>query len=201
MLPRQITLLGREPPGFDAGFAQRRRVQLDAESWVDVVPGWVRGHEELFEVLARTTEWQQQSRVMYDRTVEVPRLFAALPEHGPGHPLLEPMRVALGAAYDVNFERITVALYRDGRDSVAWHGDYVAREMPRADVATVALGAPRRFLLRPKGGGKSMAFSSGWGDLMVMGGACQRTWEHSIPKVAAAEPRLVVMFRPRWEQG
>ena len=82
--------------------------------------------------------------------------------------------------------------------SVAFHGDYVAREMDRALVATVSVGAPRRFLMRPTGGGKSIALTLGWGDLLVMGGTCQRTWQHAIPKVKHALPRIAIMFRPVW---
>ena len=63
-------------------------------------------------------------------------------------------------------------------------------------VATLSLGGPRRFLMRPKGGGPSRSFRLGWGDLMVMGGAAQRTWEHCVPKPRGpANPRISVMFR------
>ena len=140
---------------------------------------------------------------MYDRTVDVPRLVAGLPEDGPGHPAIETMRAALSARYGTALPNVSLGYYRDGRDSVAWHGDYVAREMDEALVATVSLGQPRRFLLRPKGGGggPSIAFSLGWGDLLVMGGSSQRTWQHAVPKVAHADPRLSVMFRPTWYRG
>jgi alkylated DNA repair dioxygenase AlkB len=84
---------------------------------------------------------------------------------------------------------------------VAWHGDRVARELPEAIVATVSLGEPRQFLLRPAEGGPARAFALGWGDLIVMGGSCQRTWRHSVPKVTRAQPRITVMFRPEWPGG
>jgi len=93
-----------------------------------------------------------------------------------------------------------MGLYRTGADSVAWHGDTTARDLPEAVVATVSLGEPRRFLLRPRGGGRTIPFSLGRGDLFVMGGACQRTWQHAVPKVARALPRLAVMFRPIWRE-
>jgi len=107
-------------------------------------------------------------------------------------------QLLLGARYGEDFARIGLACYRDGRDSVAWHGDHVAREMPMAVVATVSLGAPRPFLLRPCAGGKSLSWSLGWGDLLIMGGSCQRTWQHSLPKRKQAAPRIAVMFRPSW---
>jgi alkylated DNA repair dioxygenase AlkB len=222
----QLTLLGGSgPPGFDAGFERLTRRQLAHGAWVDYAPEWVHGHEALFEHLASSTRWHQESRQMYERKVEVPRLIAGLPADGPGHPVLESMRQALSARYRTEFVRTGMGFYRDGNDSVAWHGDYVARELPEAVVATVSLGAPRRFLLREAAGGgtvrrtlegfrtsrdglrrgkpssahASLSYELGWGDLIVMGGSCQRTYRHCVPKVARAEPRLSVMFRPIWE--
>jgi alkylated DNA repair dioxygenase AlkB len=197
--PRPQSLLGGGAPTIDASFARLRREQLDATAWFDYQTDFVRGHEALFAALADSTRWRLEKREMYEQIVAVPRLVAALPDDGPGHPLLEEMRGALSARYAMPFPRTGLALYRNGDDSVAWHGDYIARELPEALVATVSLGEPRRFLLRPKGGGASRALTLGWGDLIVMGGSCQRTWQHAIPKVAHAAPRLVIMFRPIWE--
>ena len=111
------------------------------------------------------------------------------------------MRVAISARYGEEFVRTTAALYRDGRDSVAFHGDTTAREMDRALVATVSLGEPRRFLMKPTVGGASIAFPAGRGDLIVMGGTAQRTWRHAIPKVAHAGSRIALMFRPAWARN
>src|SRR5262249_55236959 len=122
---------------------------------------------------------------------------AILPEDGPGHPLLQALAAALSARYQRTLGEISLAAYRDGRDSVAFHGDRMGRQSHDTVVAIVSLGAPRRFLLRPSGGGASRAFDLGWGDLLVMGGTCQRTWEHGVPKVATARPRMSVQFRPR----
>jgi alkylated DNA repair dioxygenase AlkB len=135
---------------------------------------------------------------MYEREVDVPRLYAELPNGEKSLGVIEQMRTLLGAYYRTSFARTSFALYRDGNDSVAWHGDYVARERDEALVATVSVGAPRRFLLRRTGGGPSMAFSLGWGDLLVMGGTCQRTYQHAIPKVKRALPRISIMLRPTW---
>jgi alkylated DNA repair dioxygenase AlkB len=94
---------------------------------------------------------------------------------------------------------VSAGWYRDGNDSVAFHGDRIARERAEAVVATVSLGGARRFLIRPKSGGESRSFSLGHGDLVVMGGSCQRTWEHGIPKSKSAEPRIALMFRHRYD--
>ncbi len=197
----QPSLLGGGPPAVDpAALARIQRLQLDDTAWVDYLPGWVSGHEALFDALLATTAWRAERRPMYDRVVDVPRLLAALPDDGPGHPVLEQIRALLAARYATSFPRLSLGYYRDGRDSVAWHGDTTARELPEAVVATVSLGEPRRFLLRPRQGdaGPVRAFALGWGDLIVMGGACQRTWRHAVPKAAHAGPRVAVMYRPIW---
>jgi alkylated DNA repair dioxygenase AlkB len=197
----QASLFGRGVPAVQAGaLARIRRRALDHESWIDHLPGWVTGHDELFEELVRTTAWRSERRRMYDRVVEVPRLIAGLPADGPGHPLLLQIRALLEARYQTAFVNLSLGYYRDGEDSVAWHGDTTARELPEAIVATVSLGEPRRFLLRPRAGGRSIALALGWGDLLVMGGACQRTWRHCVPKARQAGPRLAVMYRPLWQR-
>jgi alkylated DNA repair dioxygenase AlkB len=198
----QLGLFGSEQPGFDHRYATLRRVMLSDDAWIDYQPGFITGHAALFDQLASTTAWRIGEEQIYEKTLPTPRLLASLPEDGPGHPLLEDVRRSLSERYGEAFVRVSMALYRDGRDSVAFHGDRIARTLPSALVATVSLGAPRRFLMRPRdqsGRRASQAWNVGWGDLFVMGGSCQRTWQHGIPKVAHAQPRIAVMFRPRWE--
>ncbi len=132
---------------------------------------------------------------MYDRVVDVPRLVATVPDDGPGHQILHEIAAILGARYGRPLPSISLAAYRDGRDSVAFHGDRLGRETDDAIVAILSLGAPRRFLLRPSRGGSSRPFDLGRGDLLVMGGTCQRTWQHGVPKVAGAGLRISVQFR------
>jgi len=165
------------------------------------VPGWVGGHDALFDELERGLDWRSERMHIYDQVRIVPRLLAAVPAGGAAQPLIESMRVALSQRYGEELVRTTAALYRDGRDSVAFHGDTVARNMDQALVATVSLGSARRFLLRPAAGGASVTFSLGGGDLIVMGGTCQRTWRHGVPKAAQAGPRIALMFRPSWGAG
>jgi len=169
--------------------------------WLDHANGWLQGHEVVFDSLQRETSWQETSMELYEKVVGVPRLVASIPENGPGHPVFARIGEALRNRYGVAFTNVGLALYRDGRDSVAWHGDRVARDMPVSTMAIVSVGAPRRFLLRPQGGGRSLAFKLGWGDLVVMGGSCQRTWQHTVPKAARVSgPRIAIMFRPRWSE-
>ncbi|MBO1334693.1 alpha-ketoglutarate-dependent dioxygenase AlkB [Streptomyces sp. VRA16 Mangrove soil] len=181
-----------------------RRTVLGDGAWIDVLPGWLRGADALYEELAGSVPWRAERRQMYERVVDVPRL---LKFYGAGqelpHPALGAARDALTAHYgDELGEPFTTAglcHYRDGRDSVAWHGDRIGRGA-REDtmVAIVSVGAPRDLLLRPvRGGGPTVRRALGHGDLIVMGGSCQRTWEHAIPKSArAAGPRISVQFRP-----
>lgn len=201
MAAGQLALFGRDAPHFDEALADLRRIELGAGAWLDLLPGCVAGHQRLFEELEQGTRFRQERREMYQKMVDVPRLYAVLPDDGPGHPIVESMQRALSARYAQAFTRVSLALYRDGRDSVAWHGDYVARNMDTAIVATLSLGAPRRFMLRPTGGGRSLIFTLGSGDLLIMGGTCQRTFQHCVPKLARAAPRMAVMFRPDWGDG
>jgi len=195
----QLGLFGHDAPTIDEDFRELRHVELADGAWYDYAPGWLAGHRTMFESLVHSTRWQSGRREMYERVVDVPRLYAGIPADGPGHPLFDRMRELLCARYGDPFPRTSMALYRDGSDSVAWHGDYLARTLENALVATVSVGAARRFLLRPAGGGRSIALQLGLGDLLVMGGTIQRTWQHAVPKVARADPRIVVMFRPVWE--
>jgi alkylated DNA repair dioxygenase AlkB len=187
--------VAKGPADFDRRFATLAREDLGLGAWLDRQPGWVANEQALFAELERELPWRAESRPMYTRVVQVPRLLARID----GHPLIEAMRLALSERYGEEFVRTTAALYRDGQDSVAFHGDTTARDMLQATVATVSLGAARKFLLKPTEGGKSQAYALGGGDLVVMGGTCQRTWRHAIPKVTTdVGPRIAVMFRPSW---
>ena len=184
-----------------AGRIERRRLAHGA--WVDHRPGWVSGADELFERLVSTIPWHAEEREMYDNVVAVPRLLC---QYAAGDTLPDPTlveaREALTAHYAGElgepFVTAGCCYYRDGRDSVAWHGDNIGRGR-REDtmVAIVSFGSPRRLTLRPVGGRAEAAYSLGHGDLVVMGGSCQRTWEHAIAKTARpAGPRVSVQFRP-----
>jgi alkylated DNA repair dioxygenase AlkB len=186
----------------DVAFASLTRTDLGLGAWVDHAPGWMAGGDDLFSRLVSGVAWQARSRHMYDKVVDEPRLSARwdLPPAVPAVPAAVPgavlaARAALTARYRVAFDSAGLNLYRDGRDSVAWHGDRIARTVEDPIVAIVSLGSPRRFLLRPAGGGRSRRFDLSGGDLLVMGGTCQRTWQHTVPKVAAAGPRMSVTFR------
>jgi alkylated DNA repair dioxygenase AlkB len=193
-----------EEPGPGPLGSSVRRTVLARGAWVDLRPGWIAGADALFGRLAAAAPWRAEKRQMYDRVVEVPRLLCFYPE---GEPLpdsvLEQARQRLDEYYGPElgepFRTAGLCLYRDGQDSVAWHGDTIGRGRTQDTmVAIVSLGAPRSLLLRPRGGGPALRHDLGHGDLLVMGGSCQRTWEHAVPKTARATgPRISVQFRPR----
>ncbi len=180
-----------------------RRTALGRGAWLDHLPGWLRGSDEVLTTLLGDIGWREERRTMFDREVDVPRLLRwydgqeALP-----HGVIAEAREALTAHYADElgepFVTVGMCLYRNGRDSVAWHGDSLGRAA-RHDtcVAIVSFGSPRWLMLRPRGGGASVRYSLGHGDLVVMGGSCQRTWEHCVPKTARpVGPRVSVQFRP-----
>jgi alkylated DNA repair dioxygenase AlkB len=179
------------------------RRELGNGAWIELAEAWIGGADELFERLVDAVPWRAERRAMYDRMVDVPRLLAfydvseALPDVE-----LVRMRQALVDHYRDGFAggRATtgLCLYRHGRDSVAWHGDTIGRGTSRDTiVAVVSVGAPRRFRLRPRGGGATIRHELGRGDLLVMGGSCQYTWEHAVPKTARpAGPRISIQYRP-----
>lgn len=183
------------------GRVQRR--DLGQGAWVDVRPGWVDGADPLFLTLQTSVRWRAEKREMYDSVVDVPRLLAHFgPRQEWPDPSVEDMRTALNDYYceelGEDFVSAGLCYYRDGRDSVAWHGDRIGRGREEDTmVAIVSLGAPRRLSLRPRDGGEQIGFVVGHGDLLVMGGSCQRTWDHAVLKTAKpVGPRISIQLRP-----
>jgi alkylated DNA repair dioxygenase AlkB len=192
----QHSIFAMGSPTADFTLEGIKRDSLSQGAWVDYLPNWVGGHESIFDSLCANVDWHRHRREMYDRVVDIPRLTGSSMLGGGARP----MRVAqLADALSEHYERpltsVSYAYYRSGEDSVAMHGDKVGRLVDNCLVAIVAVGAPRRFLLREVGGEGSRTFSLGWGDLLVMGGTCQKTWRHGVPKVACSDPRISIMFR------
>jgi alkylated DNA repair dioxygenase AlkB len=181
-----------------------RRQPLSAGAWVDIRPGWLTGSAELFDRLVQRVPWRAERRHMYDREVDVPRLLCWYgPDDELPDPVLEQAKSALNDHYAAElgepFVSAGLCFYRDGRDSVAWHGDTIGRgKNEDTMVAILSVGTPRTLGLRPRGGGESLRFPLGHGDLLVMGGSCQRTWEHAVLKTAKpVGPRISIQFRPQ----
>jgi len=189
---------------IELGHLAPTRTLLSRGAWVDYQPAWLTGADLLFDALHHDVPWKAERREMYERVVDVPRLLKFYEEGETlPHPALTEAREALSRRYAGElgepFVSAGMCLYRDGRDSVAWHGDRIgrARDMDTM-VAILSVGSARSLMLRPRGGGASMGFSLGHGDLVVMGGSCQRTWDHAIPKTSKpVGPRISIQFRPR----
>ncbi|MET8525051.1 alpha-ketoglutarate-dependent dioxygenase AlkB [Micromonospora sp. NPDC005172] len=201
--PSMLDLTDTEPTLGPLG-GQIRRHQLSRGAWVDHLPTWVQGSDAVLDTLLAEVPWRAERRTMYDSEVDVPRLLCWYDgERQLPHPVLTSARTALTRHYAPElgepFVTAGMCLYRSGRDSVAWHGDTIGRSAHSDTiVAIVSFGSPRPLLLRPRGGGgDSLRFPVGHGDLIVMGGSCQRTWEHAIPKTTRpVGPRVSVQFRP-----
>jgi alkylated DNA repair dioxygenase AlkB len=204
MLELQGSLFGTTD---DAGFAplsDAQRLPLSRGAWVDLLPDWLAGADPLLSTLLTDVPWRAERRQMYERVVDVPRLTAFYDEGAPlPHPALVEARERLSAHYAAElgepFVTVGLCLYRDGRDSVAWHGDRIGRSRDTDTmIAILSLGSARQLALRPREGGPSRRYTLGHGDLVVMGGSCQRTWDHAIPKTnAAVGPRISAQLRVR----
>ncbi len=198
----QPSLLDGAAPGpsIDPSFAALVRDALDETAWIDACQGWVRGAATLFEVLVESAPWAQRTVPMYGRMVDEPRLVAmyGCPGVAPMPAVMSEMAEALSERYGREFDSVGAALYRDGHDSVAWHGDRIPPSIVNPVVAIVSLGSPRTLRVRPtppRRDPPARSFPLAAGDLVVMGGSSQRTWQHSIPKVAGAGARISLQFR------
>jgi alkylated DNA repair dioxygenase AlkB len=191
----QPTLFAVGAPALDRTFSRIRRVDFGNGAWVDYHPAWCSGADQLFREIQDGTEWHAHRRPMYERVVDVPRLTGSIEiEEAPG--VIAEAVVLLSERYGFVLDRVTAARYRSGNDSVAWHADRVGAMADDIVVAILSLGGPRKFMVRRGTRGPSTAYTLGSGDLLVMGGSSQRHLQHGVPKVAHAEPRISVMFRP-----
>jgi alkylated DNA repair dioxygenase AlkB len=197
VVAHQRSLFAAGEPAVARDAIVERRA-LDESSWVDIGRGWLEGADTLLDEVVTVVPWTQGRRRMYDRMVDDPRLSWRAARDDPlPHPALERVRDALRARYDVPFGGVGLNYYRDGRDSVAPHRDRELRDLDVDSlVAILTLGARRPFLLKPHGRrGRAVDVAPASGDLLVMGGRCQLHWEHGIPKVAHAGPRVSCTWR------
>ena len=197
----QTTLFALGQPAVVADAAVQR-IPLDEFSWVDVSRHWMSGADQLLEKLASELDWRGGRRPMYGRLVDEPRLHGQLQLDDPEQAqLVNAMTAWLEARYGGEINANFVNYYRDGNDSVAWHADRIGLQQTDPIVAICSLGGVRRFSLRPMGGGESVRFALGSGDLLVMGGACQHRWEHCVKPQRHANPRMSLTFRHIEDNG
>ena len=156
----------------------------------------------LFDALRATPRFSADTRMMYGRRVAVPRETAGRGKgmDQPWTPGLLAVRARLETLLGIGFDYVFVNRYRDGRDSVAWHGDHDGTADPQLVIASLSLGATREFDLRPKRESglrpRMLAVDVAHGDLIVMAGETQRMWEHRVRKDAHVhEERINLTFR------
>jgi alkylated DNA repair dioxygenase AlkB len=183
-----------------------RRVELDDGSWVDLAEGFVPLAEAAFDDVRGTTPWAQTEVLRYDRYVPEQRLGAVLDaEH---HPLLRQTTMHLRARHRVKFTGVGALLYRTGDDFQGLHSDREMRWLDDTMIAIVVLGVRRPFVFRPRrplaevtsrppAGSQpdDVVLTPGDGDLLVMGGACQRDWLHGVPAAATDRGRISLTWR------
>jgi alkylated DNA repair dioxygenase AlkB len=197
--PLPLSLLGVGPVGLAADHRWVRH-RLDPCCWVDRVEGFLDGADALFAEVEAAFSWSQGRRLMYGLWMDEPRLTAC-PE--PDDPALPPvvgrLVEALSAHYHRPFEGLFCNFYRSGADGVAWHSDRIGRRVVDPLVAIISLGGPRTFAMRDRSGASAaVRWTLHSGDLLVMGGATQHHWEHSVPKAVGAPPRISLTTRAGW---
>jgi alkylated DNA repair dioxygenase AlkB len=183
-----------------------RRVELDATSWVDVVEGFVVDAATAFTEVHDQTAWHQSEVLRYDRYVPERRLGAGVrPE---AMALLRQTDLHLKSRYRKPFEGVAAILYRTGEDFQGLHSDREMRWLDDTLIAIVVLGQRRPFVLRPRAPLAEVVervpagshpddavLMPGEGDLLVMGGACQRQWLHGVPAADTTNPRISLTWR------
>jgi len=182
--------------------ASVERVWLDDTSWFDLVRGFARDPQPLFEQLLDEVDWRQSRVIRGGRKVDDPRLDGFLSdERMTRYPALHVARLVLEARYRVRFGGVHLVLYRDGRDGMGFHRDDELRYLERTIIAGLALGATRTFALRPLRGHEPREFPMASGDLYVMGGRCQADWVHGVPKLDFCGPKISAVWRWAWKHG
>lgn len=206
--PLPLTLFGSGPPAVNNA-PRFIRVNLDPCCWVDYVEQFIVGGDSLFEHVVEHFDWHRGERLMYGNWLDEPRLTAKPSLSSASVPAVVRQAVsALESHYDRPFKGLFCNFYQRGDDSVAWHADQIGRTNVDPLVAIISLGGPRTFAMRDSGANseESTSSSSGpgratrrWtlhsGDLLVMGGATQHHWEHSVPKAKGAPPRISLTTR------
>lgn len=164
----------------------------------------------LFGTLRDLNGWRQDFIRIFGKAQPLPRLHrwfadSEQPYRGSGiemnpEPFPDYLREILARLRDrtgIQFDTALGNLYRDGKDSVAWHSDDEPDLGPDPIIASLSLGATRRFLLRRKDNHKEVkVYELTHGSLLLMTGSTQAYWEHTIPKTRhRVGPRINLTFR------
>jgi alkylated DNA repair dioxygenase AlkB len=186
-------------------------VPLALGAWLEIEPGWILRDDadRLLAALQQELAWEQREIVLYGKRLMQPRLIAwggerpyrysgQTLEPRPMTPSLLPVLESVQLRTHVPFNHVLVNRYRDGNDSMGFHADDEAELGDNPQVATVSLGATRRFVLRPRRGleREPLQYELEHGSLLIMGGTCQRQYHHGIPRQPSVrDERVSLTFR------
>lgn len=182
------------------------------EARLDYRPGWIEPAraDSLFTTLQREVAWEARALTMFGRVIEQPRRIAFQGDDGvvyrysnddyhaaPWHPAVAALRDRLEDDYGTPFNSVLLNLYRDGRDGMGWHADDEPELGDRPMIASISLGAVRRFVLRSRAGpARKIDLALAPGSLLLMAGDLQQRWQHQVPKTARpVGPRINLTFR------
>jgi alkylated DNA repair dioxygenase AlkB len=182
-------------------------MRLDAPGCVAYHPRWVQDEESLFGQLRDVIDWEQPEITLFGRGVPIPRLTAwfgdaayrysgIVNQPNPWPSPLAAIRERLEREEGVDFNSCLANLYRDGSDSMGFHSDDEPELGPEPIIASISLGARRRFVLRHRASRESWSWDLGAGDLLVMRDESQRDYAHAVPKTSRRiGPRMNLTFR------
>jgi alkylated DNA repair dioxygenase AlkB len=185
------------------------RTDLAGGAWLEYRPAWVDAPDRFMDALRDELAWEQREVVLFGRRVLQPRLIAWAGSLGyrysgqtleprPPTPTLAVLTARVVEETRVPFNHVLVNRYRDGSDRLGLHADDEPELGPDPTVATLSLGATRRFVVKPRratlGAGRSLDVERG--SLLVMGGTCQRHYVHGVPRQAGVTgERMSLTFR------
>ena len=162
----------------------------------------------LFEKLLEAVPWDVHRIRMFGREVASPRLSCWIGDRDASyrysgtrltpHPwpkALQPLRERLQTELGASFNSVLANLYRDGRDAMGWHRDDEPELGDAPLIASLSLGASRRFVLKDDAGLRHV-FELSAGDLLLMSGDSQQRYRHALPRTARpVGPRINLTFR------
>ena len=164
----------------------------------------------LFDALRDAIPWEVHRIRLFGQDVDSPRLSCWIGDPGAGyrysgtrfepHPwpaALQPIRTRLRRELRFEFNSVLANLYRDGRDSMGWHSDDEPELGSQPLIASLSLGATRRFVLKHRiDASRKLALELPHGSLLVMRGATQSNYRHALPRTArSVGPRINLTFR------
>jgi alkylated DNA repair dioxygenase AlkB len=179
--------------------------------WLELIPDFLASSEgtDIFNHCIDHLPFEQGKIKLYGKEHLIPRFESFLSENGQGygysgkklssHPFdqrITDLKNRIEKATGYRFNSVLVNFYRDGKDSNGWHADNEPELGKNPTIASLSLGASRRFDLQHLPSGTKLSFDLTHGSLLIMGGSLQHFWKHRIPKqLRINEGRINLTFR------